>query len=88
MRILGGVISAISEAAAQYNPEPPPPRSHYSNIEANESEEVRQFRKLDAPENTGTETMNPFCAADSWNSCEMKGAMAPFTTQTEKQTSK
>lgn len=23
-----------------------PPRSHYSNIEANESEEVRQFRKL------------------------------------------
>uniref|UniRef100_A0A0G2K6H7 Calpain, small subunit 1 n=1 Tax=Rattus norvegicus TaxID=10116 RepID=A0A0G2K6H7_RAT len=46
MRILGGVISAISEAAAQYNPEPPPPRSHYSNIEANESEEERQFRKL------------------------------------------
>ncbi|PNJ11316.1 LOW QUALITY PROTEIN: CAPNS1 isoform 14, partial [Pongo abelii] len=31
--ILGGVISAISEAAAQYNPEPPPPRTHYSNIE-------------------------------------------------------
>ncbi|XP_053124344.1 calpain small subunit 1 [Hemicordylus capensis] len=46
MGILGGVISAISEAAAQYNPEPPPPRSHFSNIEANESEEVRQFRRL------------------------------------------
>ncbi|ETE60583.1 Calpain small subunit 1, partial [Ophiophagus hannah] len=27
------------DAAAQYNPEPPPPRSHFSNIEANESEE-------------------------------------------------
>ncbi|KYO26293.1 hypothetical protein Y1Q_0018595 [Alligator mississippiensis] len=46
MNFLGGVISAISEAAAQYNPEPPPPRSHFSNIEANESEEVRQFRRL------------------------------------------
>ncbi|XP_020833274.1 calpain small subunit 1 isoform X2 [Phascolarctos cinereus] len=46
MGILGGVISAISEAAANYNPEPPPPRSHFSNIEANESEEVRQFRRL------------------------------------------
>ncbi|XP_026544855.1 calpain small subunit 1 [Notechis scutatus] len=46
MKILGGVISAISDAAAQYNPEPPPPRSHFSNIEANESEEVRQFRRL------------------------------------------
>ncbi|XP_074074917.1 calpain small subunit 1 [Macrotis lagotis] len=43
---LGGVINAISEAAANYNPEPPPPRSHFSNIEANESEEVRQFRRL------------------------------------------
>ncbi|CAM4615260.1 calpain small subunit 1 [Lepidochelys kempii] len=46
MGIIGGVISAISEAAAQYNPEPPPPRSHFSNVEANESEEVRQFRRL------------------------------------------
>ncbi|GAB1291867.1 Calpain small subunit 1 [Apodemus speciosus] len=64
MRILGGVISAISEAAAQYNPEPPPPRSHYSNTEANESEEVRQFRKLfvqlagDDMEVSATELMN------------------------------
>ncbi|XP_075842202.1 calpain small subunit 1 [Microtus pennsylvanicus] len=64
MRILGGVISAISEAAAQYNPEPPPPRSHFSNIEANESEEVRQFRKLfvqlagDDMEVSATELMN------------------------------
>ncbi|XP_007507959.2 calpain small subunit 1 [Monodelphis domestica] len=46
MGFLGGVISAISEAAANYNPEPPPPRTHFSNIEANESEEVRQFRRL------------------------------------------
>uniref|UniRef100_A0A8C9BKJ4 Calpain small subunit 1 n=1 Tax=Phocoena sinus TaxID=42100 RepID=A0A8C9BKJ4_PHOSS len=46
VRILGGVISAISDAAAQYNPEPPPPRTHYSNIEANESEKTRQFRRL------------------------------------------
>nr|XP_032632125.1 calpain small subunit 1 [Chelonoidis abingdonii] len=46
MGIIGGVINAISEAAAQYNPEPPPPRSHFSNVEANESEEVRQFRRL------------------------------------------
>ncbi|KAM7339945.1 hypothetical protein ACRRTK_000560 [Alexandromys fortis] len=64
MRILGGVISAISEAAAQYNPEPPPPRSHFSNTEANESEEVRQFRKLfvqlagDDMEVSATELMN------------------------------
>ncbi|MCV4731808.1 hypothetical protein OFB80_28375, partial [Escherichia coli] len=56
--------SAISEAAAQYNPEPPPPRSHYSNIEANESEEERQFRKLfvqlagDDMEVSATELMN------------------------------
>ncbi|XP_024589889.1 calpain small subunit 1 [Neophocaena asiaeorientalis asiaeorientalis] len=53
-----------SEAAAQYNPEPPPPRTHYSNIEANESEEVRQFRRLFAQlagedmEVSATELMN------------------------------
>ncbi|XP_076407764.1 calpain small subunit 1 isoform X2 [Peromyscus maniculatus bairdii] len=53
-----------SEAAAQYNPEPPPPRGHFSNIEANESEEVRQFRKLfaqlagDDMEVSATELMN------------------------------
>lgn len=40
-------MNLISEAAAQYNPEPPPPpRSHFANVEANESEEVRQFRRL------------------------------------------
>ncbi|KAM8952693.1 calpain small subunit 1 [Pelodytes ibericus] len=44
--ILGGLINVISDAAANYKPEPPPPRSHVSNVEANESEEVRQFRKL------------------------------------------
>nr|XP_008534478.1 PREDICTED: calpain small subunit 1 [Equus przewalskii] len=54
----------FSEAAAQYNPEPPPPRTHYSNIEANESEEVRQFRRLfaqlagDDMEVSPTELMN------------------------------
>ncbi|MEE6515955.1 hypothetical protein FKM82_025130 [Ascaphus truei] len=44
--ILGGLINVISEAAANYNPEPPPPRSHVANVEASESEEVRQFRRL------------------------------------------
>ena len=54
----------MGEAAAQYNPEPPPPRTHYSNIEANESEEVRQFRRLfaqlagDDMEVSATELMN------------------------------
>ncbi|KAM4687151.1 calpain small subunit 1 [Rhinophrynus dorsalis] len=43
---LSGFMNAISEAATSYNPEPPPPRSRYGNIEANESEEVRQFRRL------------------------------------------
>ena len=63
-RILGGVISAVSEAAAQYNPEPPPPRTHYSNIQANESEQVQQFWKLFAQlagedmEVSATELMN------------------------------
>nr|XP_033812444.1 calpain small subunit 1 isoform X2 [Geotrypetes seraphini] len=44
--IIGGIISAVSDAAAHYNPEPPPPVSHVSNVEACESEEVRQFRRL------------------------------------------
>lgn len=35
----------ISEAAAaQYTPEPPPPRQHFTTVEASESEEVRRFR--------------------------------------------
>lgn len=64
MGILGGVISAISEAAAQYNPEPPPPRTHFSMVDPNESEEVRQFRRLftqlagDDMEVSPTELMN------------------------------
>ncbi|GAB0206257.1 calpain small subunit 1 [Grus japonensis] len=64
MGVLGGVISAISEAAAQYNPEPPPPRTHISTVDANESEEVRQFRRLfaqlagDDMEVSPTELMN------------------------------
>ncbi|XP_078535220.1 calpain small subunit 1-like [Lissotriton helveticus] len=45
--ILGGIINIISEAAASYNPKPPPPpRSNFTNVEANESPEVRQFRRL------------------------------------------
>nr|XP_020669244.1 calpain small subunit 1-like [Pogona vitticeps] len=44
---VGGLLNIISEAAAQYTPEPPPtPRSHFANVEANESEELRQFRRL------------------------------------------
>ncbi|KAM6395770.1 LOW QUALITY PROTEIN: calpain small subunit 1 [Rhynochetos jubatus] len=64
MGVLGGVISAISEAAAHYNPEPPPPRTHISTVDANESEEVRQFRRLftqlagDDMEVSPTELMN------------------------------
>ncbi|KAM9270936.1 LOW QUALITY PROTEIN: calpain small subunit 1 [Cariama cristata] len=63
MGVLGGVISAISEAAAQYNPEPHPP-THISTVDANESEEVRQFRRLfaqlagDDMEVSPTELMN------------------------------
>ncbi|XP_054856772.1 calpain small subunit 2 [Eublepharis macularius] len=45
--LVGGLVNIISEAAAQYTPEPPPePRSHFANVEASESEEVRQFRRL------------------------------------------
>lgn len=42
---LGGLINAMGDAS-NYRPDPPPPRSHFSNTEANESEEVRQFRRL------------------------------------------
>ncbi|NWH61803.1 CPNS2 protein, partial [Geococcyx californianus] len=42
--LVGGLVNFISEAAAQYNPEPPP--SHVTNVEAYESEEIRQFRRL------------------------------------------
>ncbi|NXR70177.1 CPNS2 protein, partial [Rhadina sibilatrix] len=45
--LVGGLVNFISEAAAQYNPEPPPPpRNHFTNVEAQESDEVRQFRRL------------------------------------------
>ncbi|KAG8508400.1 Calpain small subunit 2 [Galemys pyrenaicus] len=45
--IVGGIVNFISEAAAaQYTPEPPPTQQqHYTNVEANESEEVRRFRQ-------------------------------------------
>ncbi|XP_062997563.1 calpain small subunit 2 isoform X1 [Elgaria multicarinata webbii] len=47
MGLVGGLVNIISEAAAQYTPEPPPaPRSHFANVEANESDELRQFRRL------------------------------------------
>ncbi|XP_032347357.1 calpain small subunit 1-like [Camelus ferus] len=63
-RFLGGVVSATGETAAKYNPGPPPPPTHYSNIEPNESERVRQFRRLfaqlagDDMEVSATELMN------------------------------
>ncbi|XP_009082641.1 PREDICTED: calpain small subunit 1-like [Acanthisitta chloris] len=45
--LVGGLVNLISEAAVQYNPEPPPPpRNHFTNVEAYESEEIRQFRRL------------------------------------------
>ncbi|XP_010216244.1 PREDICTED: LOW QUALITY PROTEIN: calpain small subunit 1-like [Tinamus guttatus] len=44
--LLGGLVNLLSEAAAQYTPEPPPPRGHFTNVEAYESEEVKQFRCL------------------------------------------
>nr|XP_026650457.1 calpain small subunit 2 [Zonotrichia albicollis] len=45
--LVGGLVNLISEAAAQYNPEPPPPpRNHFTNLEAQESDEIRQFRRL------------------------------------------
>ncbi|NXG35654.1 CPNS2 protein, partial [Dromaius novaehollandiae] len=45
--LVGGLVNLISEAAAQYTPEPPPPpRGHFTNVEAYESEEVRQFHRL------------------------------------------
>ncbi|XP_051485544.1 calpain small subunit 2 [Apus apus] len=45
--LVGGLVNLISEAAAQYNPEPPPPpHSHFTNVEAYESDEIRQFRRL------------------------------------------
>lgn len=45
--LVGGLVNLISEAAAQYNPEPPPPpHHHFTNVEAYESEEIRQFRRL------------------------------------------
>ncbi|XP_077607447.1 calpain small subunit 2 [Crocuta crocuta] len=44
--IVGGIVNFISEAAAaQYTPEPPPTQQHFTNVEANESEEVRRFRQ-------------------------------------------
>ncbi|KAM4020276.1 calpain small subunit 1 isoform 1-T2 [Anomaloglossus baeobatrachus] len=44
--LFGGIFNALSDAAANYNPTPPPPRSHISVIQSNESEEERQFRRL------------------------------------------
>ncbi|XP_078517241.1 calpain small subunit 1 [Lissotriton helveticus] len=44
--MMGTFMNIISDAAAQYNPEPAPPRAHASTVEASESEELRQFRRL------------------------------------------
>ncbi|XP_019361279.1 PREDICTED: calpain small subunit 2 [Gavialis gangeticus] len=63
--LVGGLVNLISEAAAQYTPEPPPPpHSHFRNVEAGESEEVSQFCRLfaqlagDDMEVCATELMN------------------------------
>ncbi|XP_001364251.4 calpain small subunit 2 [Monodelphis domestica] len=45
--LVGGIVNLISEAsAAKYTPEPPPPYQHFTNVEASESDEVRQFRRV------------------------------------------
>ncbi|XP_063794047.1 calpain small subunit 1 [Pseudophryne corroboree] len=44
--MFGGIMNALSDAASNYSPDPPPPRTHISTIQANESEEERQFRRL------------------------------------------
>lgn len=63
--IVGGIVNFISEAAAaKYTPEPPPPYQHFANVEASESEEVRQFRRIfyqlagDDMEVSATDLMN------------------------------
>ncbi|XP_051835826.1 calpain small subunit 2 [Antechinus flavipes] len=63
--IVGGIVNFISEAAAaNYTPEPPPSYQHFSNVEASESEEVRQFRRVfyrlagDDMEVSATDLMN------------------------------
>ncbi|XP_004704720.1 calpain small subunit 2 [Echinops telfairi] len=43
--LVGGIVNFISEAAAQYTPEPPPTRQHFTSVEASESEEVKRFRR-------------------------------------------
>ncbi|XP_071979780.1 calpain small subunit 1 isoform X2 [Engystomops pustulosus] len=44
--LFGGILNVLSDAAANYNPTPPPPRSHISVVQSNESEEERNFRRL------------------------------------------
>ncbi|XP_077142014.1 calpain small subunit 1 isoform X1 [Ranitomeya variabilis] len=44
--LFGGILNVLSDAAANYDPTPPPPRTHISVVQANESEEDRQFRRL------------------------------------------
>ncbi|KAM5145399.1 calpain small subunit 1 [Mantella aurantiaca] len=44
--MFGGIMNALSEAAANYQPDPPPPRSHPSVIQSSESDEDRQFRRI------------------------------------------
>ena len=45
-------------------------------------------KRISAPAKMGTEIMKPFWAAVRLKVSEMKGAMAPFNTQTAKQKSK
>ncbi|XP_072287060.1 calpain small subunit 1 [Pyxicephalus adspersus] len=44
--MFGGIMNALSEAAANYQPDPPPPRYHSAVAQNNESDEDRQFRRI------------------------------------------
>ena len=45
-------------------------------------------KRMSAPASVGMETMRPTWPAVRWNCSVMKGAMAPFSTQTAKEKSK
>ena len=45
-------------------------------------------KRMKAPARVGTETMRPICWGERWNCSEMKGPIAPFSTQMAKLKSK
>jgi len=51
-------------------------------------ETIPRGKRISAPAMTGTAIMTPFWEASNPNSAEMKGAMAPLSTQMAKQKSK